>query len=183
MQVSLARGMHYARPELWRRAAERYAAETGGNYFADLLAVHRALGLALHDKPGVSAFVHLTPLRNREIVLLATEGTENKRNTVGAYPVPISPSSVPSVAEILAGPLYEVLRALIDGQEVRALNLGLALPPLAATAERWEGFPVLARLADRGAALATRNDWGAMELYASGSITADPFEVAAQLLR
>jgi hypothetical protein len=205
MQVSLARGMHYARPELWRRAAERYAAETGGDYFADLFAAHRALGLALCDEPGLRAFVHLTPLRNREVVLFAdlAEGrqetgdprpetrdprpeTRDPRSgllsSVSRLLSPVSYLLSPvSLAEKLAAALYPILRALIDGQGVRALNLALALPPLAPTAERWEGFPALARVADRGAALTTRNDWGAMELYASGSVTADPFEVAALL--
>ncbi|HWQ11666.1 MAG TPA: hypothetical protein VNL77_02635 [Roseiflexaceae bacterium] len=188
MQVSLAHGMHYARPELWRRAAEHYRAETGADYFADLFAVHRELGLALRDEPGLRAFVHLTPLRNREIVFLATKvptgperGAGSATDAIEARTLPPSVFSVDSVAETLAGPLYEVLRGLIDGHGVRAFNLGLALPPLAPTAENWAGVPAVARVADRGAALTTRNDWGAMELYASGSITADPFEVAQQL--
>jgi hypothetical protein len=159
MQVSLARGMHYGRPELWRLAAERYRGAFGASYFDDLAALHRALGLALHDAPGLRSFAHLTPLRNREVVFLGAEGVEG-----------------------LAGALYEVLRGLIDGQGVRALNLGIALPPLAPAPESWDGVPVVARIADRGPALTTRNDWGAMELYANGCVTADPF-VVAELLR
>ena len=65
---------------------------------------------------------------------------------------------------------------------MRAFNLALALPPLRPTAEDWDGFPIVARLADRGDPLATSSDWGAIELFATGCVTADPFEVAKQLL-
>ena len=164
MQVALARGAHYARPELWRRAAERYRAEWGRSYCDDLFAIHEGLGLALCDTGGVRGFAHLTPLRNREVVLFATEAGER---------------SALAVASKLAGPLYDVLRGLIDGQGVRALNLGLGLPPLAPAGEDWAGVPVIARVCDRGAPLSVRNDWGAMELYGTPVITADPFEVAA----
>jgi hypothetical protein len=42
-------------------------------------------------------------------------------------------------------------------------------------------MPIIARIADRGDPLTTRGDLGAMELFAANVITADPFEVAAQL--
>ncbi len=167
MQVSLGRGMHYARPELWRRAAERYAAQQAGSglgrYFDDLAQVHAGLGLALHRTATLASFVHLTPLRNREVVLLAAG------------------EPALDAARRLAGPLYAVLRALIDRQGVRSFNLAVALPALAPAPERWDGFPVLARVGDRGPALTRRNDWGAMELYGTGTITVDPFEVAERL--
>lgn len=171
MQVALARSMHYARPELWRRAAAGYA----GDYFGDLFGVHAALGLALADGDGVRSFAHLTPLRGREVVLLATEDTDR---TAVAH----ERSAVMAVARTLIDPLYDVLRGLIDGQGVRALNMALALPPLMPSAG-WEGMPVVARVADRGAPLTFRNDWAAMELYGTPVITSDPFQVAELLRR
>lgn len=165
MQVALGRGMHYARPELWRRAAESYSSRRSASglsrYVDDLFAVHAGLGLALRNEPGVRSFVHLTPMRNREIVVLIDDSAD-----LGAR---------------IADALYPLLRALIDEQGMRSFNMGLALPPLAATSESWEGFPAVVRVGDRGPALTQRNDWGAMELYASGCITADPFEVAERL--
>jgi hypothetical protein len=189
MQIALARGLPYSRPEVWRRAAESYervapaAGEAGlvghsqahsmlRGYFVDLFAVHQTLGLALHDGSTIRSFSHLSPLRNREVVLLATADTEEHAS---------APSSVFSVARKLADPLYDVLRGLIDGQGVRALNLGIALPPLGPVDEEWRGFPVIARVCDRGAPLTVRNDWAAMELYGSSVITADPFVTAAAL--
>jgi hypothetical protein len=179
MQVALGRAMHYARPELWRRAAQVYITGNGspalGGYFDDLFAVHAGLGLALRDEPGLRSFVHLTPMRNREVVILADAAALRERAGGSA-------SGLADLGGHLAGALYPVLRAMIDAG-VRAFNMGVALPPLAHTPERWEGFPAIARIGDRGPALTSRNDWGAMELFASGCITADPFEVAEQLTR
>ncbi len=46
-QITLSTKMAHARVESWRAAAARYRQETGGDYFADLVAVHAALGLAV----------------------------------------------------------------------------------------------------------------------------------------
>jgi hypothetical protein len=81
----------------------------------------------------------------------------------------------------LADRLYAILRHLIDVRGMRAFNLTIAPPPLGPCGEDWEGFPILARLGDRGDPLAASSDLGATELYATGCVTADPFEVAAQL--
>jgi hypothetical protein len=170
MQVALAHGMAYARAELWRRAAEAYRAATDRDYFGDLYALHDALGLAL-PSGATRTFAHLTPLRNREIVVFAgpRQNRDNETGGQGDEAVRITPA------------LYAVLRHLIDEQGVRAFNLAIALPPLAATAEDWRDVPIVARIGDRGNPLSDRSDVGAMELFASGCITADPFEVAAQL--
>ena len=64
---------------------------------------------------------------------------------------------------------------------MRAFNVAIALPPLGPTLEDWRAMPIIARIADRGDPLTTRGDMGAMELFAANVITADPFEVAAQL--
>jgi hypothetical protein len=171
MQIALARGMHYARVESWRRAAQTYQAMTGAGYFDDLFAVHQALGLAI-PRRDMRAFAHLTPLRNREIVLLADlEQGQGEQ-------ISLSPRLIVSWSERLADALYTILRSLIDGQGVRAFNLALALPPLRAAGESWEGFPIVARLADRGDPLAPSSDLGAMELFATGCVSADPFDVA-----
>jgi hypothetical protein len=170
IQLALARGMHYARVECWRRAAETYRAHNGADYFDDLFAIHQALGLAVPHDSGLRIFAHVTPLRNREIVLLTT-----------APFLPPAHGREAADADLLATAIYDVLRQLIDGQGVRAFNMAIALPPLRATAEEWSGVPIIVRLADRGDPLASSNDWGAMELFATGSIVSDPFEVAASL--
>jgi hypothetical protein len=74
-----------------------------------------------------------------------------------------------------------ILRRLIDEQGMRAFNVAIALPPLGPAPENWRAMPIIARVADRGDPLTTRGDMGTMELFAANVITADPFEVAAQL--
>lgn len=164
MQIALAHGMHYARIEAWRRAAASYHATTRASYFNDLAALHHGLGLMLAMDGATRAFAHLTPIRNREVVVLADAPTQG--------------GSAPNL-DTLATTLAAVLRHLTDEQGVRAFNLAIALPPLRTTKEEWHDMPLMARIADRGNPLANRSDVGAMELFAAGCITADPFEVAA----
>ncbi len=165
MQMSLAREMHYTRPELWRRAALQYGSVDC--YFTDLVLTHASLDLLITDTSDGQIFVHLTPLRNREVIVL--------------LPDPLPPS--PLLVERLTALLYPTLRMMIDRQGMRAFNVGIALPPLIDATGAWDRMPVIARFADRGSALSVRNDWGAMELFATGCVTTDPFEVAAMLRR
>ncbi len=162
LQMSLARGMHYTRPELWRRAALQYGEVA--RYFSDLIDVHAHLDLLIADTPAGHVFVHLTPLRNREIVALLPSTADRA-----------------ALAEQLTTLLYPALRTMIDHHNVRSFNAGIALPPFSDETGAWSGMPVIARLADRGPALNVRNDWGAMELFATGCVTVDPFEAAAAL--
>ena len=100
---------------------------------------------------------HLTPLRNRELLICAP------------------------TLEAIAEPLAAGLLGSISYLGVRSFNVAIALPPLAPAAEDWRDMPVFARIGDRGNPLTNRNDVGAMELFAAGCITADPFAVAADL--
>jgi hypothetical protein len=166
MQIALARGMHYAKIEGWRRAAEQYRASFGAGYFDDFMALHTALDLAIPLGGATRAVAHLTPMRNREIVFAQQAAASD-----GALP------ELDQLAEMLA----VVLRRLIDNLGMRTFNLAIALPPIGLSDQNWSEMPIVARIGDRGDPLTNRNDVGAMELFAAGSITADPFEVAAAL--
>ena len=166
MQIALARGMHYAKIEAWRRAAERYRAAAGASYLEDFLALHTALDLNIPTSTPTRAVAHLTPARNREIVFVHRAAQ--------------SEDGVPDLGE-LAEELGAVLRRMIDGMGMRAFNLAIALPPIGACTENWSDFAVIARLGDRGDPLTNRNDVGGMELFVATCITADPFEVATAL--
>jgi hypothetical protein len=177
MQLALARGMPYARVENWRRAAETYRTEHSASYFNDLFAIHEALGLAIPQSAGQRVFAHLTPIRNREVIFLADpqdigQGDKEIKRQAKRQAVQRSLSAGPlaSLSQRIAEALYPTLRNLIDKQGMRALRV---------TAEDWGDFPTITRLADRGNPLATSSDIGAIELFATGCVTADPFEVAA----
>jgi len=183
MQIALTRGMHYTHVERWRRAAESYRARASASYFDDLFALHAGLGLAIPFSAGIRVFAHLTPARNREIVFLAEQiGRQGDKETGRqGKDDSFSPSLLVSLSEGFTQALCFVLRRLIDEQGMRAFNVAIALPPLGPAPEDWRAMPIIARIADRGDPLTTRGDMGAMELFAANVITADPFEVAAQL--
>ncbi|HEX9442226.1 MAG TPA: hypothetical protein VF909_21240 [Roseiflexaceae bacterium] len=182
MQVALAHGMHYARVERWRRAAEAHHSATGARYFDDLFGLHQALGLAIPTTGDIRAFAHLTPARNREIVLLAASPADTEEPP---YRPPAlyggSSVSAPAPATDLSNAIAVILRRLIDEQGMRAFNMAIALPPIGPAREDWSGVPAIVRIGDRGDPLTSRGDLGAMELYAANCITADPFEVAKEL--
>jgi len=153
-QMTLTRGMAYGRVEAWRRAALRYRRETGCDYFDDLLAVHRALGLAV-DHGTATIVASLTPCKEKETWIVGRRWNDD-----------------------LPAALYRVLRTMLGRWGVQSFNIALYQPPLAATPEDWTGFPFIFRILDRGNLRSRHSDVGAMEFFAQSVIAADPFRVA-----
>ncbi|MEK9659440.1 MAG: hypothetical protein VW450_05810 [Chloroflexota bacterium] len=158
MQALVARERAYAKVERLRRDIAAYRAEHGADYFTELTATHRALGLAVDLGP-VTAMASLTPLKEKEVVLLAPALDD------GA----------------LAVALAHVLGVLRDDLGVRSFNVGVLLPPLGGPHEGWEGFPVIAQVVDRGGLDARTSDFGGMELFAESVVASDPFALATAL--
>jgi hypothetical protein len=156
-QVALTQGMHYAKIEELRRDSLAYGRGYGANYFDDLFLIHQALtlGFEWHD---VRVMSYLTPIKNRETLLVAEQMNEN-----------------------LPRALYRTLRCLLDDGQLGSFNVALYMPPIAAVAEDWSHFPVLFRVVHRGDPMNLTTDIGAMELYAVPVIGSDPFTVADQL--
>ena len=166
MQMSLARGRPYAAIERWRAATEHYRARYDASYFDDVWALHRALGLSFVEEGDVRGYASLTPIRNREVVILASpEG-----------------DGVPAVLTHLVS---DTLRTLVDDLGVRSFNVALVAPPLpySELVAGWEGFPWYARIVDRGDPTVRNVDVGYMELFGAGVVAADPFALAAALRR
>ena len=156
-QVMLTRDRHYNKVEKLRRAALGYRQNYGSNYFTDLFQAHRSIGCAL-EKEGVRILAHLTPFKDNEVILMA-----------GELDLPFKER------------LYEVLACFRDKLDITCFNLSLVTPPLSATEESWEGFPVIAWLVDRGNLSSQASDVGGMEIYASSVVSSDPFELAREL--
>jgi len=156
-QMTLTRGMHYAKIERLRRDAARYSDEHLSDYFQDLIATHTDLGLGF-ARDGVQVLASLTPIKERETLLFADK---------------LSPS--------LSQALYDTLACFRDRLGVSSFNVALYMPPIAPVDEDWSGFPVIVRVVDRGDPVNRTCDMGAMELYAANVIGTDPFFVAAQL--
>jgi hypothetical protein len=156
-QMTVTRGLHYAKIENQRRAAERYRNEYAANYFDDLVATHRALGLAL-DLGDAVVLPSLTPFKEMETLVIA-----------------------PTVSSDLKAALYHVLDCFVARLGVQSFNLALYQPPLCETAESWDSYPVFARVLDRGTLYSQTSDVGAMEIYAQSVVASDPFRVAEAL--
>ncbi len=180
-QMTLSRDMHYAKVESLRRAALRYRQTHGVNYFDDLYAIHKALGLTLENGP-TRILVYLTPIKEKEVLLISQKLDQNLKDSI-----------------------YKVLKGFIERLGVQSFNLALYHKPfgrvypepcpkqsrresqkaqdkhLADAEEDWSGFPVIVRIVDRGDPNNKASDIGAMELYAASVIASDPFHVAEAL--
>lgn len=157
-QTTVSRDLPYGRVEQLRQAALRYAQAYGEDYIADLVRVHRALGLT-RAFGAVEALAYLTPIKEKEVLLVG-----------------------PAVDDDFVQALYAVLEAYVQRMGVRSFNVALYLPPLAPVEEDWSMLPgVLARIVDRGDLASKTADVGAMELYAASVVASDPFKVAQVL--
>ncbi len=155
-QALLGAGTHYAAVERFRRDALAYRAAHGTELASDLVAAHRDLGLAI-EGPGATIIGHLTPTKEHEVLVIGAVGSDERE-----------PGFVEAVSRALIG--------LRDRLGVRAFNLALWRPPLVA-ADGWDGIPPIVRIVDRGDPFSRPSDIGAMELYGTPIVAADPYAV------
>jgi hypothetical protein len=156
-QVALTRHMHYAKIERRRRAAIAYKEQYGFDYFDDLYKAHKSVGCGI-ERDGVHILSHLTPVKEKEVVLMASEHSDALKEEA-----------------------YVVLSCLRDSFAVSSFNMVIQMPPIADVDEDWSCFPVMVRIVDRGDPESKVSDVGAMELYAASVIASDPLEVAEAL--
>jgi hypothetical protein len=156
-QVLLGRGMHYPLVEYLRRAAMFYQGQFRTSYFDDLFEAHRYVGAAF-EKDGVKVIADLTPVKENETVLIAPEMNDSFKDR-----------------------FYEVLSCYRDRLGISSFNVAMHMPPIAETTEDWSGFPVIARIVDRGDPTMRTADIGAMELYAASVVSSDPFRLIQEL--
>ncbi len=155
--VMLASDRHYAKIDALRRAALDYRQQYGSDYFDDLFQAHRAVGCGV-KKGEVSVLASLTPFKDNEVILMATELNLSLKERIS-----------------------EVLACFRDRLGVTSFNLGLVTPPLAETEENWHGFPVMVRVIDRGDPDNRASDVGGMEIYAASVVSSDPLQLAREL--
>ena len=158
-QVLLGAGPHYARLERWRRDSASYADIHRASLLDDMVGVHRDLGLAADAGHGVWTLAHLTPIKEREVIVAAPPGSDER-----------DPA--------FAGAVGRALIALRDRLGVRSFNLALWRSPLDG---RWQDFGPIVRIVDRGDLAARPSDIGAMELYGTPIVGSDPYELVEAL--
>ena len=130
-----------------------------------LFEVHADLGLGFVSE-GTRVMASLTPVKEREIIIM---GDVDDYARPGAFSGPFKRA------------LFRALDTFINRMDVTAFNIAIYSPSLGETSEAWQGFPIIARLVDRGHPGDGASDVGAMELYAASVIKTDPFRVAEVL--
>ena len=156
-QMTLTRDMHYPKVEGLRRAALAYKAQHGRDYFEDLYQAHRMVGCAF-EVGGTRVLANLAPVKEKEVLLISRTLEDGIKDAV-----------------------FEVAEAMTKVMGVVSFNLVLYMPPIAPVEEDWSGFPLIARMVDRGDPATRNSDMGAMELYASSVVSSDPLAVARVL--
>lgn len=157
-QATATRNMHYPKVEYLRRATLSYAAEHGSNYLDDLYRLHDALGLSFPCPEGVRGVVSLTPVKEKELLLVGDLEDEALHRTVAT-----------------------ALERYVRDLGVSSFNVAFYTPPLAPDTRDWSDFPTVVHLVDRGDPASRTSDMGAMELYAASVVASDPFRVAETL--
>jgi len=160
-QVVVRRDAPFSRIEVQRSASTRYREINGGaNYFDNLMRSHASLGLA--SRVGESSVVtHLTPIKEREMLVIGTGLNDEFFRSIG-----------------------QVLVAFRDSLGVESFNLGVFGQPLGSDESTgWEGFPAVARIVDRGRTDVRSSDFAGMELYGQSVVSADPFEAARMIAK
>lgn len=160
-QAMLGAGAPYGALARFRRDADAYRAVHDGDLVADLVDLHDDLGLAERRPDGTTVLASLTPIKEREVLVVGTAGMDER-----------SPAFTTAVAETLL--------AYRDRIGVRSFNLALWRPPLG-DPSGWEWLPPIVRLVDRGDPLVRPSDIGAMELYGTPIVGSDPYEVIGAL--
>lgn len=155
-QALLGTGPHYARLARLRRDAESYRTRYGVDLVDDLAGVHRDLGLAVAHGDGVVTLAHVTPTKERELLVVGRPGMDER-----------DPAFTDAVASALL--------AYRDRLDVRSFNLALWRPPLTGGAG-WAWLPPVVRMVDRGGVFDRPSDIGAMELFGSPIVGTDPYD-------
>jgi hypothetical protein len=74
-----------------------------------------------------------------------------------------------------------VLAGFREDIGVLTFNVGISVPPFGSVKEDWSGFPVIARIVDRGYPNNDSSDFGSIELFAASVVHSDPYEIARAL--
>ena len=158
-QALLGSGGHYAAVMRFRRDAGAYRTSFGASLVDDLVELHRDLRLASDRDDGVAILANLTPIKERELLVVGTPGMDERH-----------PSFAAAVADALI--------AYRDRLSVCSFNLALWRGPLDGS---WDDFAPIVRLVDRGDLFQRPSDIGAMELYGTPIVGSDPYGMIAVL--
>jgi len=160
MQTALGEGVHYGGAEYLNKIRKEYAERYNSDYFRDLFRVHVSVGLGLEWKK-LKIFTSITPKKEKEITII---GEKFNKKFMSA--------------------IFRAADCLVKDLGVNSFNMGIIYPPMDKNLVRgaWKGFPVIARIVDRGKLSSKTSDFGGVEMYAGASvIESDPYKVFEKL--
>jgi hypothetical protein len=160
-QALLDHPPHHARLERLRRDVRAYESAAGFDLVHDLVALHADLGLAAERPDGITVLANVTPTKERELLVIGRAGQDERDPAFGAA-------------------VADALLAYRDRLGVQAFNLALWRAPLD-DPPAWAWLPPIVRIVDRGDPARRPSDIGAMELYATPIVGADPYDVIEAL--
>ncbi|MBN2052814.1 hypothetical protein JW756_04895 [Candidatus Woesearchaeota archaeon] len=153
MQLVLGEGLHYAEAEYYNKIRREYADKYKSDYFCDLHKIHSLIGLGFESKK-IKIFTNIVPRKDKEVTLISDK-----------------------LDKKFVSAIYKVANCLVKDLGVNSFNLGVIFPPIIKSDE-WKGFPVIARIVNRGSLSNKTSDIGGVELYArSNVIETDPYKV------
>ncbi len=156
MQVLLGRHFHYTFAEVLNNARIAYEKQFKTNYFEDLKTVYKALNMGFYYKK-VFVTPSLTPAKEKEVLIMHS-------NLDNAF----------------VKALFKTIQ-VFKNLNIESFNVAVFLPPLKSMPS-WRGFPVIARILDRGSLTSKTSDIGFLELLAKQSIVShDPFKLSTLL--
>jgi len=161
-QLVLGEGMHYAEAEYYNKIRREYAQSNGTDYFKDLYSVHARLGFGFEHKK-LMIFASITPKKDKEITIIG-----------------------PELDKKMMSAIFKAANCLVKDLGVNSFNLGVIFPPMGAgkkgEVDEWKGFPVIARILDRGKLSNKTVDIGGMEMYSATKVVeTDPGQVIDKL--
>jgi hypothetical protein len=163
MQTALGEGMHYGGAEYLNHVRKEYGERYASDYFSDLFRAHASVGLGLEWKK-LKIFTSITPIKEKEITIL---GEKFDKKFMSA--------------------IFQAADCMVKELGVNSFNMGIIYPPMNEKRNKgnesgWKGFPVIARIVDRGKLSSKTSDFAGMEIYAGTSvIESDPYKVFESL--
>lgn len=159
-QILVDSDFHEGKMEKMFDVYHYYRERTGRDYFEDLIRAYQAIGLGV-ERGDAYAFPSLTPVKEKEIVVLAYNFGDKTREFV-----------------------YDIYRYFVEDLGIKALNFCVAHPPLTPNGRNWWGVPWIVSWVDRGDPMDEGSDMGALEVQQDTKIiSSDPLKMNKTLLR
>ena len=170
----LAEHFHYGQWERLRQAAKIYSLENPGyNYFDDLVAAHRNLGLA-KTFGEACVFAHLAPYCGYEFKVVSWNFDNDFKMAIN--------EAVEALIHKFGSECFNVCIHFPSFQNGKLRENAAVEEVKNSCLEKGDvAMPFIAHLVDRGGVQSSSSDVCGMRIYGSAIVNEDPFSIAKQL--